>query len=153
MGVQPRLWNFNIPNAVAGNCVLEYQELDSVFDPAVTEGGFESNGIVSVGNGFLISQFGSGGIYYVNPTTDVTVEVVPIGTMINADGLELVQEDNGTYTLYVTVGSTNNLYVYKVSLEDGCEVPQVSFVSRITNDGFETPATSAVIGDTIYTAN
>jgi len=150
--VQPRLWNFNIPNAIAGECVLEYQELESsIFDPAVTEGGLESNGIVSVGSGFLISQFGSGGVYYVNPTTDVTVEVIPEGTMSNADGMECVEEDNGTMTLYVTVGSTNNLYVYKVRSLVGCEVPHVSFVSRIK--GYDSPATSAVLGDMIYTAN
>jgi len=152
--VQPRLWNFNIPNAIAGDCVLEYQELESsIFDPAVTEGGLESNGIVSVGNGFLISQSGSGGVYYVNPTTDVTVEVIPEGTMLSADGMECVEEDNGTMTLYVTVGNTNDLYVYKVRSDVGCEVPHVSFVSRITNVGYDSPATSAVLGDMIYTAN
>jgi len=40
----PRLWNFNIPDAIDGNCVLEFQELDDVFDPVVQETPIESNG-------------------------------------------------------------------------------------------------------------
>ena len=88
-----------------------------------------------------------------NPTTGVTAEVVPTGTFNEADGLELVEEKDGTSTLYVTVGVTNNVYVYKVSRQGGCEVPALSFVSKIENEGYDGPSTSAVLGDMIYTAN
>eukprot|EP00751_Fragilariopsis_kerguelensis_P020848 CAMPEP_0170896550 /NCGR_PEP_ID=MMETSP0734-20130129/44859_1 /TAXON_ID=186038 /ORGANISM="Fragilariopsis kerguelensis, Strain L26-C5" /LENGTH=445 /DNA_ID=CAMNT_0011288809 /DNA_START=64 /DNA_END=1401 /DNA_ORIENTATION=- len=150
---QPRLWNFNIPDAIAGNCNLTYIELNDVFDPIVQNTTIESNGIVSVGDGFLIALFNSGGVYYFNPTTGFTAEAVPRGTFGRPDGLELVTECDGTLTLYVTVGESNNLFVYQVASEDGNEVPMVVFVDTIESCEYDTPATSAVLGDQIYTAN
>jgi len=99
---QPRLWNFNIPDAIAGNCNLTYIELNDVFDPTFQNTTLESNGIVSVGEGFLIALFNSGKVYYFNPITGLSAEVVPRGTFGRPDGLELVTEYDGTLTLYVT---------------------------------------------------
>ena len=178
--VQPRLWSFQIPDAIAGNCDLQYQELDAVFDPAVQETTIESNGkykgwetstdaiisiarfsyaffsvsfegIVSVGYGFLIALFNSGGVYYFNPDTLTSTEVIPRGTFGRPDGLELVTEIDGSLTLYVTVGESNNLFVYKVAITD--TVPTTTFLATIESTGYDTPATSAVLGDQIYTAN
>merc|ERR1712176_663926 len=155
----PRLWNFNIPDAISGNCVLNYDDLDDIFNPAVTGNAIESNGIVSVGDGFIIALFGGAGLYYVNPTTNINAEVVPLGTYslggnsTQPDGLELVEEDDGTATLYVTVGVSNNIFVYEICSQDGTEVPKATLVGTIENEAYDTPSTSAIIGDTIYTAN
>jgi len=148
---EPRLWKFDIPEAIAGNCNLQSQALSAVFDPAVQGTSIESNGIVSVGNGFFIALFNTGAMYYFEPETELTVEVIEKGTFGRPDGLELVTENDGTLTLYVTVGESNNVFVYKV--DQSSDVPSVTFVDTIESSGYDTPATSAVVGNKIYTAN
>lgn len=85
------------------------------------------------------------------PSNGVTEELVPLGELSRPDGLELVTEEDSSYTLYITEGP-NRLSVYKIEAgERG--IPTATWQGVLKSDLFDTPATSAVIGDTIYTAN
>jgi len=152
---QNRLWDFNIHQAIEGDCVLEYQELNEEIFLGVEDTLIRSNGIHAYGDGFLISLFDTGGLYYVEPAANVTSEVIPLGTLMGPDGLELVVEEDGTETLYISAGGSDNLLVYKLSMdeESGDTTPKATSVGKIENEYYDQPATSAVIGDMIYTAN
>jgi len=107
-------------------------------------------GIVAFQNGFLISLFQTGGLYYVEPENGVNEAVIPLGELGLPDGLELVKEEDGSYTLYITEGS-NEVSVYKV--EAGDPAPTVTLLGLLESEYYDSAATSAVIGDKVYTAN
>ena len=107
-------------------------------------------GIVAFGDGFLIALFHTGGLYYVEPANGVSEEVIPLGDLTLADGLELVTEEDGSETLYITEGA-NQLSVFKI--EAGSPAPAATLLGTLMSDLYDTPATSAVIGDMIYTTN
>lgn len=94
----------------------------------------------------------TGGLYYVDPANSVTEAMVPLGELPLADGLELVAEEDGTDTLYVSQ-STNQISMFKIAMMDGAMAPSAELHGVLHTGAYETPATSAVVGDTIWTAN
>lgn len=112
---------------------------------------FLNEGIVAVGNGFLVALFATGGLYYVEPENGVSAKVIPLGDLQLADGLELVAEEDGAHTLYISEGGANAVSVWRA--EEGDPVPRVIPVGKIESDLYDSPATSAVVGDKVYTAN
>jgi len=107
---------------------------------------------VAYGSGFIIALFQTGGLYYVDPANNVTEVVVPLGELSLADGLEMVTEDDGSKTLYVTEGA-NQISVFTVSMADGATAPTAELLGVLTSEYYDTAATSAVVGDTLWTAN
>ena len=111
-----------------------------------------SKGIVAYGSGFIIALFQTGGLYYVEPENNVTEVMVPLGDLSFPDGLELVTEEDGTKTLYVTEGA-GQISVFKIAMMDGATAPSADLLGVLTTDGYATPGTSAVVGDILWTAN
>jgi len=113
---------------------------------------FLPTGIVAYGGGFIIALFQTGGLYYVDPSNNVTEALVPLGNLTLADGLELVKEEDGTDTLYVTEGG-NQISVYRIAMEEGATSPSIELLGVLKTDAYDTPGTSAVVGDKIWTTN
>lgn len=113
---------------------------------------FTITGIVAYNGGFIIALFQTGGLYYVEPSNNVSEVLVPLGDLSFPDGLELVKEEDGTDTLYVTEGA-NQISVFKIVLPDGAAAPSAESMGVLTTSSYDTPGTSAVIGDMIWTAN
>jgi hypothetical protein len=78
--------------------------------------------------------------------------MVPLGNLALADGLEMVTEDDGSNTLYVTQG-INQISVFNITMMDGVTAPTAELLGVLTSDFYDTAATSAVVGDIIWTAN
>jgi hypothetical protein len=112
-------------------------------------------GIVAYEDGFLIALYMTGGVYYVEPENNVTKEVIPLGELALPDGLELVTEEDGSRTLYITEGGSNSVSLFTIFIQEGDTGPTAEKVGAI--DGMEgyymTPGTSAVVGDFIWTSN
>ena len=92
----------------------------------------------------------TGGVYYVEPGSGVSEAVIALGEVPLADGLELVVEDDASSTLYITQGGENKVSIY--TIKDGSTAPEATLLGVLKSDLYDTPATSAVLGDKIYSA-
>lgn len=67
-----------------------------------------------------------------------------------ADGMELVDEGDGTFTLYITQG-TNEISAFTITPTS--EGPTATLSHVLTSDDFDSSATAAVLGDWVYACN
>ena len=104
------------------------------------------------GDGLLICTQGSGALYYYEFGSDgVASEVLAPGSIPGNDGLEIITEDDGTSTLYVTQVTLSLVSVYRVA--DGDNGPEATFLGTLVSEDYDTPATSAIVGDLLYSVN
>jgi len=165
--VNSRLYFVDLPNGIEGNadnCILQNIILeDELFKGVQCEGDLRANGIVSYGEGLIVAVYSTGGLVYVDEINNIQAPIpgAEIGTLCNPDGLELVEEANGKKRLYVTAGCSGsdrvglgNIVVFRI--EEGSSAngpPNAILEGMIENSAYDSPATSAIIGNMIYTAN
>merc|ERR1711915_493881 len=116
-------------------------------------GELAANGIVSYGNGLLISHFSRGGVYYLDLTTGETTQVASSEDIPGPDGLTLAPSEDGTADLlYACDNFRNRLVVFSLSF-DGAGTVTAEYAGEIADSLIDGPSTSAVWGDVIANVN
>ena len=107
-------------------------------------GGFTANGIVAFGGWLIIPNSTTGQLFAVDPTSGRSVELLPEGSVTNADGLELVGS-----SLFVVRNFLSQIDLYSIR---GGLVP---FVTTLDTDdlSLDVPTTAAFAGGQLWVVN
>ncbi len=104
--------------------------------------GFNANGIESFGGWLLVPKSNTGELYAIDPDTGVSTEILPLGSVTNADGLLLVGNK-----LYVVRNFLNLIDVWQIS---GTRLEKVD---TLTSPTFDIPTTVAFAGGALWAVN
>lgn len=126
---------------------------DVIADPFVTVFFYFQQGIVPYGNGVLIGTTFVGALHFVDPDTGNVTEVLPPSSINFVDGMETHTEDNGKVLLYITENLGNVISVWELTESDTSDAPIAEKVGFLTSADFDTPTTSAIVGDLIWSVN
>jgi hypothetical protein len=98
----------------------------------VYQAGFNANGIENLGRWLIVPQSNTGALYAINGRTGMSHELLPPGSVLNADGLELVGR-----TLFVVRNQNELIDVYRFTFVG------LRHVKTIENAAFDIPTTAA----------
>lgn len=112
----------------------------------VYETGFNANGIEAFSGWLLVAQSNTGELFAVDPSSGASVELLPEGSITNADGILLVGS-----TLYVVENQDNLVSIWR--LRGGT----VTALGTITGDDlsgdFDVPTTIAFAAGSLWAVN
>lgn len=103
----------------------------------------------------IISQRTSGAVYFLNLADNNAVsELLPVNTSITADGFALSASDD---TLYLAENANEKSAIglvssWQLGKNDG-NVPTIELRGNLISPDYDSPATLALVGDTLYTVN
>jgi hypothetical protein len=104
--------------------------------------GFNANGIESFGGWLLVPKSNTGELYAIDPDTGVSTEILPAGSVTNADGLLLVGNK-----LYVVRNFLNLIDVWQIR---GASLVKID---TLTSPTFDIPTTVALAGGSLWAVN
>jgi len=104
--------------------------------------GFNANGIVEFSGSLIVPNSTTGQLFAIDPVTGSSVEVLPAGSVIAADGLERVGS-----TLYVVQNQLNQVAVY------GIRGPSLKSLGTVTSPELDVPTTVAFAGGRLWAVN
>jgi hypothetical protein len=106
----------------------------------------------------MVGTSSAGGIYYLDPRNKdggsmlEAQEIVAPGTVLSADGLELVIQNDNTTLLYVCQSSLDQIAVFQVAQEMET-APELTFMGQVASEYFDGPATVVIVADQLFTVN
>jgi len=140
--------------ALSGDCAVSSIPLPAELFQSVG-GEFLANGIIPFANGLLIIQSAGvnetegGALYYLDLTANNELtEVLPAGTLLGADGLAIA---DGETTLYITQNVLNLVSAWAMDVIEGQVT--ATLLGRIVSPLFDSPATTDVSGEYIFSVN
>ncbi len=112
----------------------------------VYETGFNANGIESLFGWLIVPQSNTGELFAINPKTGNSHELLPEGSIDNADGILLVGRK-----LYVVQNALNQITVWRFGW-DGLELVDTIVDDDVPGD-FDFPTTAAKARGSLWVAN
>jgi hypothetical protein len=112
----------------------------------VYEDGFNANGIEAVFGWLIVAQSNTGELFVVNPKSGRSHEILPEGSIDNADGILLVGRK-----LYVVQNALNQITVWRLGW-DGPELVQTITDDDVPGD-FDFPTTAAKARGSLWAVN
>ena len=110
----------------------------------VYQAGFNANGIAELAGWLIVPQSNTGELFAIDPDTGASVQLLGVGSIPAADGLELVGS-----TLYVVVRGAAFTGVEVYRFHGGA----VAFQRRIPSDELDVPTTVAFVAGRLWVAN
>ena len=108
--------------------------------------GFNANGIVEFAGWLIVPQSGSGQLFAIDPSTGRSVEILPEGSVVSADGLELLGS-----TLYVVRNFANEIDILRIT---GGTVRQLGTITQADVAAeLDIPTTIAFAGGRLWAVN
>ena len=111
-------------------------------------------GIAAYDGGLIISNFRTGGLYYVNPHTGQAAELVPREELPMPTGLA-VHEDN----VYVTSSHSYSVSIWKLrplaggGKEGETDRPQATYKGSIVSEFLDDPRSTTILDGYLYAVN
>ena len=115
---------------------------------------FGANGIVPYNNGLISAQRTSGAVYFLDLINDNALSVLlPVNTSVTADGFVISPDDTLYLAENINEKSESGLIsVWQLGKDDDNQTT-IELRGNLLSPDYDSPATWALDGDTLYTVN